>query len=68
MFSVKSLESLTTSEIVRVYASLQSLPIPVQRLTTGLFHYSGRYKLSSRTSAVFSYNGTRGNYLNIKQI
>ena len=60
MFSVKSLESLATVEILRLHIPFESLPIPVQNLTVELFQYDGRYILSSRTSAVFNYNGTRG--------
>ena len=66
MFSVKPLESLATTAILRDYQSLELLPIPVQRLTSDLFQYNGRYKLSSRSSAVFDYNGNRGKIINIK--
>ena len=60
MFFVQKLEALATQAVLVQFDSLESMPPHMHKLVEDLFRYHGRYKLSSRTTAVFDNEGNRG--------
>ena len=60
MNAVPALESLATKLVFSQYNHLEDLPLHARPVVADLFRFAGSYKLSSRATSVFGYNGTLG--------
>ena len=60
MNAVPALESLATKQVLSQYNHLEDLPLYTRPVVANLFRFAGSYKLSSRSTYVFGYNGNLG--------